>query len=156
EPILGESIDDANANLEALAELWNRLLQDGRSGDVKLSRLPLSEQPTLNELEALSKRRKEELYWFVRGIGVGQEAAEFGIEGRIFLQRLTEASAFLDAFLELLSRAARSKPQTVNTARSLEQLTRAIEASMHGLSSLGAKIRKQRDAANRRHSRARL
>ena len=58
--VLGESIDEMNANLGVIVGYWNRLLGEKREGALALSRVPMSTPPTTGELAA-SARRPEKI-----------------------------------------------------------------------------------------------
>lgn len=142
EPVLGNDVEDANANLQSLMALWNRLVEDHRAGRIELSRMRLSKQPTLGELVALAERRHDEIIWFTRGIDAGgDDPIEFGPDGEQLFRKLAEASAFLEAYQELLAKTTES--DFGKAQRTLEQLTGAVETIIEDVLTVGDGIRKQ-------------
>jgi hypothetical protein len=140
--VLGDDLADANANLHVLMGLWNQLVADHQADRVTLSTLPTSDPPTRAELEALAKRRLDEITWFLRGIDAGgDDPIEFGAEGERLMRKLAEGSAFLEAYLDLLRRMP---DEDVRKARQpLDQLTTVTEAIISDLMTVSDGVRRQ-------------
>jgi len=145
EPVLGDGIDDANANIQALVKLWNDLVTEHRSGRIRLSKMRLSDPPDVAQLDALAKRRAEEITWFTRGIDAGGDnPMEFGPEGEQLLHRLGEAGAFCEAYQELLHKTENSTPKTLReSAQALERLTSTVEIMINGLMTISDGVRRR-------------
>ncbi len=144
EPILGDDLNDANANIQALMRAWNDLVAEREAGHVRLSKMRLSDPPDIAELDALAKRRAEEITWFTRGIDAGgDDPKDFGQEGEELFRKLAEGSAFLEAFWDLLRRTPERKPRALReTRRSLEQLARTIELIISDLMTISDGVRR--------------
>ena len=145
EGALGDSIEDANENLQALMSLWNGLVTDHHTGRVRLSRVELGNEPSVSKLEAFAKRRHEEITWFTRGIDAGgDDPMEFGTEGEELLRKLAEAAAFLVAYQDLLGRTPAPSPEDLaKTRKSFVDLTSVIEAMMDDLMTVSDDVRQR-------------
>jgi hypothetical protein len=159
DPVLGESLDDANANLQVLGGFWNALVSEREAGrPIPLSRVPQSKPTTIAEVRELAHRRRQEILWLVRGIDAGgDDPIEFGPEGERLFGGLGEASGFCEATLEILDRKHDHTDAELEGARAgLDQLTGAVERLIADLMSLGADVRAEaireheRRAPNRR------
>lgn len=141
-PIMGRDLADANENLQSLMGLWNELVDDHHHVRIKLSTLRISEEPTVQELDALAKRRCAEITWFLRGIDAGgDDPMEFGDDGQVLFRRLAEASAFLESFQELLTHMPEA--DLVKAPKTVDQLTGAIETIIEGLLTVSDDVRKR-------------
>lgn len=140
-----DDIEDANANLLSLMNLWNDLASERRSEGVHLSRLPLPETPSTALLDALAERRAEEIACFTRGIDAGgDDPMEFGPVGEELLHKLGEVGAYLEACRELLARPPEPPPKTLRESReTLEGLTPAIEGLVSDVMTIGDEVRKR-------------
>jgi hypothetical protein len=142
EPVFGNDVDDANANLHSLMALWNQLVADHRTGHIQLSEVRTSNPPERGELEAFAKRRQEEITWFTRGVDAGgDDPIEFGPDGEQLFRRLAEAAAFLEAQQKLLGELP--EQDFTKARRALDQLTGAIETIIDDLLTVGDGIRRQ-------------
>jgi hypothetical protein len=145
EPILGDDLDDANANLQALVKTWNDLVTEGETGPVRLSKMRLSDPPDVAELDALAQRRAEEIVWFTRGLDAGgDDPKDFGPEAEELFRKLAEGGAFLEMYRELLRRTPEQKPSTLRESRgSLAQLTRTLELIFSDLMTISQGLRRR-------------
>lgn len=145
DPVLGDGIDDGNANIQALMKLWNDLVTEHRTGPVRLSKMRLTDPPDLAQLDALAKRRADEITWFTRGIDAGgDDPMEFGPEGEELLHKLAEASAFLEAYQDVLQRTPDPTAKTLReSGQSLAQLTSTIEAMISDLMTISNGVRRR-------------
>jgi len=105
EPVLGGSIEDANAALQVLFGYWNALVTERDRGRVRLAPAHVPSQPTREDLCAFAKGRDEEIRWFVRGIDAGgDDPIELGPEGAPLLEGIAKASGYLSAYVDPLGR----------------------------------------------------
>lgn len=142
EPVLGDNLQDANANLQSLMNFWNQLVAQHEAGTVELSRMALSHPPTREQLQAAAKRRIDEITWFTRGIDAGgDDPMEFGTEGGHLLQNLAEASAYLDSYLDLLGRMP--EQDILEARQPIDRLTSAIEMIIANLMTVSADVRRR-------------
>jgi hypothetical protein len=140
EPIMGRDAADANENLQSLMSLWNELVEDHQRGRIALSKVRTGKRPTTQELDALTKRRNDEITWFLRGIDAsGDDPTQFGDDGEVLFRRLAEASNFLESFQELLTRTPES--DLAKARKTLDQLTVAIETIIQDLLTISDGIR---------------
>jgi hypothetical protein len=141
-PCLGDDVADANANLQVLMGLWNQLVSDHQAGRVRLSKMTVSKPPKREQLEALARRRIDEITWFTRGIDAGgDDPIEFGPEGERLLRKLAESSAFLESYLDLLRRMP---DEDVRKAREpLDQLTAVTETIIDDLMTVSDGVRRR-------------
>ncbi|MGC3997677.1 MAG: SEC-C metal-binding domain-containing protein [Anaeromyxobacter sp.] len=141
----GESLEDANENLQTLMWLWNTLVQDHEQHRVCLTPRALASPTTVDCLCALLALRASEVSWFVRGIDAGgDDPMEFGAEGERLLNGIAKASAFLQRFQELISRTPAPPAHELQaTLESIEDLTSTLEALIDDLMSVGDGVRKQ-------------
>jgi hypothetical protein len=139
--VLGDDLDDMNANLQVLMGVWNQLVADQQADHVTLSTLPTSDPPTRAELEALAKRRNDEITWFLRGLDAGgDDPVEFGPEGERLFRKLAEGSAFLEGIIDLLGRMP---DEDVPKARqAIDRLTAATETIISDLMTVSDGIRR--------------
>lgn len=145
EPILGDDLDDANANLQALVKTWNDLVAEREAGPVRLSKMRLSDPPDVAELDALAERRAEEIIWFTRGLDAGgDDPKDFGPEAEELFRKLAEGGAFLEMYRELLRRTPEQKPSTLRESRgSLALLTRTLELIFSDLMTISQELRRR-------------
>jgi hypothetical protein len=145
EPVLGDSVEDANANLQVLMGYWNTLLADRKAGGVRLAPLPLAAKPTRHAVIAYSRRRHEEILWFVRGIDAGGgDPMEFGDEGRRILIGIAQGDAHLESFIELLVRETSASPSDLQEGRAmLLALIETIERLIGDLLDIGDAVRRE-------------
>jgi len=61
EPVLGSSIEDANAALQVLFGYWNTLVSERDRGRVRLAPAHLPSNPTREDLGAFAKGREAEI-----------------------------------------------------------------------------------------------
>lgn len=142
EPIMGDDLADANANLQSLMALWNEIAEDHHAGRVRLSQSRIADSPTADELNELIARRNGEITWFLRGIDAGgDDPMEFGDDGVALFRRLAEASAFLDSFNELVTRT--DEAEFARLRNLVEQLTGTTEMIMQDLMTVSDDIRKE-------------
>lgn len=149
EPELGETLEDANANLQAIVWLWNTLVNDHERREVRLSPLPVGDPPSVQDLLAAVRRRSAEVTCFTRGIDAsGDDPAAFGEDGDTALRRLGEAGAFLRSFEELLQRSPAAREDELRkTRRSVDDLTTVVETCIEDLLCIGDDVRRQAIAA---------
>jgi hypothetical protein len=120
EPTIGETVEDANNNLQTLFGYWNSMLTDRKAGRVGLAPASLPTKATREDLLDYARRRHEELLWFVRGIDAGgDDPMEFGENGKRLLEGLAQGSAFLQAYVELLGRTTSSSPKDIKETRTM-------------------------------------
>jgi hypothetical protein len=87
QPSLGDSVEDANKNLQVLFGYWNTLLSERKAGRLGLAPARLPTKPTMENLVDYARRRHEELLWYIRGIDAGgDDPMEFGAEGKKLLE----------------------------------------------------------------------
>lgn len=142
EPMLGEGLAEASANLQALVAFWNQLVADHQAGRVTLSDMPVGDPPQRAELQEATRRRIEEITWFTRGIDAGgDDPIEFGAEGERLLGKLAEGAALLEAFLDLLGRMPEGDVRKAR--KSLDQLTRATETIISDLMDVSDGVRRE-------------
>lgn len=143
EAVMGESMEEANRNLQTLMGFWNTLAHDLAIQVVRLSRVPLSEPPTRIELTDLAKQRADELRWFVKGIDAGgDDPMEFGERGEIVLRRLAEASALVKATIEVLARSEDAKVDELKKlGANLAAVSARVEELIAELSQISATVR---------------
>ena len=144
DPMLGGSVEEANASLQTLVGLWNELVADHEKGRIHLSQAEVPDAPEVARLQALAKRRAEEILWFTRGVDAGgDDPMEFGEEGEKLFQKLGEASGFLAAYQDLLQKKAPdpSPKDLAETRRSLEELTAVIEQTFADLMTISHGVR---------------
>lgn len=141
--VLGESLEEMNANLRVIVGYWNRLLVEKQERVLALSHVHISDPPTTAQLATLAERRADELKWFVRGVDAGgDDPIEFGPEGQEILRRLAEASAFFGKFHEAFGTGPEeSREKREQTRASLEQLSEVVLSSMLALTGLSDAIR---------------
>jgi uncharacterized protein len=145
-PVLGDSLEDANAALQILFGYWNTLIAErDRGGVVRLARRELREKPTREELRAFAKRRQGEILWFIRGIDAGGgDPIQFGPEGKKLLAGIAEGSGFLHTYDELLGRDKDVDAKELKKSRaSLLGLVATIERLMADLMTVSAAIRRE-------------
>lgn len=142
EPIMGDDLADANANLQSLMALWNELVEDHRADRIRLSPVRTSDPPTLAELHELIARRNGEITWFLRGIDAGgDDPREFGDDGVALFRQLAEASAFLDGYQEVLKPTDEAK--FGDTRDAIDKLTGVVERILCDLLNVSQDLRRQ-------------
>lgn len=145
---MGESLEDANANLQSIMWLWNTLVQDHEAGQVRLSPLAFGDPPVVAELVAAVQRRSSEITWLTRGIDAGgDDPSEFGTDGEGALRGLAEAAAFLKAYEELLGRTDHPQKELAGARQSIEQLTGVVENLIEDLLAISDDVRREALAA---------
>jgi hypothetical protein len=105
EPTLGDSVEDANRNLQVLFGYWNTLLSERKAGRLGLAPARLPAKAKTEDLIGYARRRHDELFWYVRGIDAGgDDPMEFGEQGQKLLKGIAEGGAYLQAYVGLLKR----------------------------------------------------
>lgn len=133
EPVLGKDLADANANLDALVEVWNELAD---AEHVELSRAP---NRTKKDLKALARRHADEILWFIRGLdAAGSDPLEFGPSGHEIFRDLAETSNFFEEYQRALA-----KTDLVEARDTLDELTTLAEMLMEDLLDLSGEIREE-------------
>jgi hypothetical protein len=146
QPVLGDSIDDANASLRVIFGYWNTLVARREAGlGVSLAPFDLPEAPTRDELRDFAKRRHDEIAWFVRGIDAGDDhPVEFGSEGERLLTGIAQGSGFLNAYVELLERDTPVEPKELENGRAtLLTLVETMERLISDLMEVSDAVRRE-------------
>ncbi len=144
EPVLGESIDDANATLQIIMGYWNTLVAERDWGVVRLAPHALSAEPTRDDLGVFAKHRRDELRWFIRGIDAGgDDPLEFGPEGKKLLEAIAQGSGFLNAYVELLGREKADTKELEKTRDMLFELVATLERGIADLMTVSDAVRRE-------------
>jgi hypothetical protein len=146
EPVLGDSIQDANSSLRVLFGYWNTLVaQRTQRGDVHLAARELVEMPTKEELCAFAELRHREIQWFIRGIDAGgDDPIEFGPEGQRLLEGIAHGSGFLRGYIEVLERNTAVQPEELEKTReTLLELVATIERLISDLMRVSEQVRRE-------------
>jgi len=143
-PVMGASIDDANAALQILFGYWNTLVAERDGGRVQFAPDVLPEEPTRDDLLAFAMRRRDEVQWFVRGIDAGgDDPIEFGDDSKYLLEGIAKGSSYLHAYVELLGReTTRNAEQVQQTRTMLVELVGTLEGLIGDLMTVSDAVRR--------------
>jgi hypothetical protein len=145
DPVLGDSIEDANEALQNLMGYWNTLIADrDRTGGVRLAPCALRGKPTQKDLLTFARRRRDEILWFVRGIDAGGgDPSEFGPEGTRLLEGLAQGRGLLSGYIGLLEREEYTDAkERQKTRSSLLEFVETIERIMTDLMAVSDEVRR--------------
>lgn len=119
EPMLGDSIEDANAALGILFGYWNTLVSERDNGRVRfLAAEPIS--PTRDGLRSFAEIRSQELLWYVRGIDAGgDDPMQFSDKGGKMLERLAQVSGFFELYAKMLAKPESSESEDLRQTHRL-------------------------------------
>ena len=145
EPILGDSLEQANQRIQVLFGYWNHLVAEREAGRVHLAPIALSETAGTGQLRDFVARRQQELTWYVRGIDAGRDdPLEFGADGQRLLGEIAKGSAFLDAYKDLLDRTHKPSVTELRTSRTtLVELVGVIERLIADLMGVSDAVRRE-------------
>ncbi len=146
--ILGDEVElgeDSIVPLNAIMGYWNTLLSERQAGRVRLPPLTLPASPTKGELLAFGKARHDQLEWYPRGIDAGgDDPLEFGPAGRVLLEGIAEASAYLQSYVKMLETPEALAAVTLKESRRvLLDLVATIERFMAELMTLSDAVRRE-------------
>ncbi|MGD0679702.1 MAG: SEC-C metal-binding domain-containing protein [Polyangiaceae bacterium] len=145
EPMLGDSIEDANAALQIVFGYWNTLVAERDRGVVRLAPRALPEEPTRDDLRAFAKSCHDEIQWFIRGIDAGgDDPIEFGPQGKKLLEGIAEGSGFLNVYVELLGREKAADAKELQKTRDmLLKLVATLERVIADLMTVSDAVRRE-------------
>ena len=145
EPTLGESVEDANKNIQILFGYWNAILTSRKGGRLGLAPTRLPAKPTRDHLLDYARRRQEELIWYVRGIDAGgDDPMEFGAEGQKLLGGIAKGGAYLQACVDVLERTPSASAEDLRKSRAmLLELVETIERIIADLMDVSDAVRRE-------------
>lgn len=145
EPMLGESIEDANAAVGILFGYWNTLVSQREAGRIRFTPIDVPESASKDELRAFVERRRGELLWYVRGIDAGgDDPIEFGDEGREILEKLAQARGFFELYSKTLAKHEPADDATLRQTRDLlMQTSTACEQLIADLMVVNDRVRRE-------------
>ena len=145
EPMLGESIEDANAAVGILFGYWNTLVSQREAGRIRFTPIDVPESASKDELRAFVERRRGELLWYVRGIDAGgDDPIEFGDEGREILEKLVQARGFFELYSKTLAKHEPADDATLRQTRDLlMQTSTACEQLIADLMEVNDRVRRE-------------
>lgn len=146
--ILGDDADlgeDPIAPLNAIMGYWNTLVSERKAGRLRLPPLALPASPSKAELLVYAKARQGQLAWYPRGMDAGgDDPLELGRPGQILLEGIAEASAYLQAYVEMLEKPEAPNTGTLRESRKLLlDLMATVERFIIKLMSVSDAVRRE-------------